>query len=242
MLPVLAALAPAVGSALGGYFNSRASEENAERNIAMQREFAQQGIRWKVADAKAAGIHPLAALGAQTHSFAPVSVGGSSMGNALASMGQGVGRAISATQTQDERTATTNTMAQQLQLDNMSLQNQILASKLRLMNQPSSVNPPLPGGYPATETPIDPKIDPQNRVILNNTEIRGNPGWSPASTIQDQYGEWGENVYSIPKSIVDAWHHFVTTSPEAAANWAVQERYRRARREGYPIGGRHWRE
>lgn len=39
--------------------------------IALQREFAQQGIRWRVEDAKAAGIHPLAAVGASGASYSP---------------------------------------------------------------------------------------------------------------------------------------------------------------------------
>lgn len=45
--------------------------ETKRANIAnekLQREFAQQGIQWKVQDAKHAGIHPLAALGAVTPS------------------------------------------------------------------------------------------------------------------------------------------------------------------------------
>ena len=52
----------AVGSLIGGNIASN----NANKQYEMQKEFAQNGIRWKVADAKAAGIHPLAALGAQT--------------------------------------------------------------------------------------------------------------------------------------------------------------------------------
>jgi hypothetical protein len=47
---------------------------NAE-NIEMQKDFAQHGISWRVKDAKEAGLHPLAALGAQTTSFSPSSVG-----------------------------------------------------------------------------------------------------------------------------------------------------------------------
>lgn len=45
------------------------------KNIALQKEFARSGIQWKVRDAIKAGIHPLAALGAQTISFAPQAVG-----------------------------------------------------------------------------------------------------------------------------------------------------------------------
>lgn len=44
-----------------------------KENIELQREFAQHGISWKVDDAISAGIHPLAALGADTMSFTPSS-------------------------------------------------------------------------------------------------------------------------------------------------------------------------
>lgn len=43
-----------------------------QEDIALQREFAQNGIRWRVDDAKAAGLHPLAALGASSASYSPV--------------------------------------------------------------------------------------------------------------------------------------------------------------------------
>lgn len=102
--PAIAAAGISAGaSLLGGALSSHSSRSAARRNEAAQREFAQQGIRWKVADAKAAGIHPLYALGASTHSFTPSHVGDTSMGSGLAAAGQDIGRAITATQTQEER-------------------------------------------------------------------------------------------------------------------------------------------
>lgn len=50
----------------------RQNIENARSQIALQREFAQNSIQWRVADAKKAGIHPLAALGAQGTSYTPM--------------------------------------------------------------------------------------------------------------------------------------------------------------------------
>lgn len=58
-----------------------------DANYNAQKEFAQMGIRWKVADAKAAGIHPLYALGANTVSFSPSYIEGGT-DNALSRMGQ----------------------------------------------------------------------------------------------------------------------------------------------------------
>lgn len=51
---------------------NEANERIAEQNRQMQREFAQNSIQWKVNDAKAAGLHPLSAIGAQGTSYTPV--------------------------------------------------------------------------------------------------------------------------------------------------------------------------
>lgn len=130
---------------------ARASQEAMnERNIALQKEFAQSGIQWKVEDAKKAGIHPIYALGGSTSSFTPVSANfaaDTSMPNALAAAGQDIGRAVNATRTQSQRgdafTRTTNA----LQLERMSLENEVLrteiASKTGRLRQNN--NPPFPG-------------------------------------------------------------------------------------------------
>lgn len=93
---------------------ARASARSAERqqgqNIQSQEDFAKHGIQWKVADAKAAGLHPLYALGANTASFAPNPVvpddgGYGAAGQALSQMGQNVQRAQLATATPLQRMA-----------------------------------------------------------------------------------------------------------------------------------------
>lgn len=92
-----------LGNLVGGLINKDASRKAAGINRDMQRDFAQKGVRWKVEDAKAAGIHPLYALGASTHSFTPSFVGDQSLGNAVADMGQDISRAMHATRTEEER-------------------------------------------------------------------------------------------------------------------------------------------
>lgn len=139
-------------SLLGGFLNRSAAKDaaaqqqaNFDRNIQMQQDFAQQGIRWKVADAKAAGIHPLFALGSSGASFSPVAstVGAdTSMGTAMANAGQDLGRAINSTRTQSERVTAVSEAAQKLSLDKMSLENQLLASQIAKINQ--SMTPSFP--------------------------------------------------------------------------------------------------
>lgn len=109
---VTPAIIGAAGSLLGGLTGQAAQDRQAEanvhmaaKNMAMQREFAQHGIRWKVEDAKKAGLHPLAALGSQTQSFSPVSIGdtGRNAGIDWSRMGQDISRAMLAQKTEQER-------------------------------------------------------------------------------------------------------------------------------------------
>lgn len=77
----------------GAAISNRANKGQAAQQAALQKEFAQYGIRWRVEDAKAAGLHPLYALGAQVPSYTPVSYS-DSMGSALAASGQALSGAI----------------------------------------------------------------------------------------------------------------------------------------------------
>lgn len=104
------------------------------------------GVQWKAADARAAGLHPLYAMGGQTHSFNPVSVGAvpdHSGGQLIASlsdrMGQNVSRAINATSDQAQR----QERMMDLQLQNQELQNAFLSSQIANLNQAGG-NPALP--------------------------------------------------------------------------------------------------
>nr|CAI9750324.1 minor tail protein [Cressdnaviricota sp.] len=99
----------AIGSFIGGNQSSNNAQALANMNYQAQKEFAQNGIRWRVADAEAAGIHPLYALGASTNSYSPVSSYGGDNGisDAFAQLGngfsQGFDRAAQAKMTKEER-------------------------------------------------------------------------------------------------------------------------------------------
>lgn len=150
MLPILGLGAGVGGSIIGGLINKSSADADrkqqlalAKQNIKLQKQFAQQGIRWKVADARAAGVHPLYALGANTTSFSPISVGtqtDTSMGDAMASVGQDISRAMQAASTREERL---NDIGTKLQLENQSLQNELLRSQIARMNS-AQIGPALP--------------------------------------------------------------------------------------------------
>lgn len=158
-----AAAIGAGASLLGGMMGSKSAKDAAEdqmmaneANAALQREFAQNGISWKVNDAKRAGIHPLFALGAQTVAANPSYIGApadNSMGAAVANMGQDVSRAIHATRTSDQRMEALG----DLQIENQALQNDLLRSQIARLN--GQVGPPIPignnSGQLVNEVPLE---------------------------------------------------------------------------------------
>jgi len=179
--------APLIGDIIGASEEQeqRASDRNQrdqeqQRNYDMQVEFAKNGIRWKAEDAKAAGLHPLAALGTNTVSFQPSFVGdsgsgGSPWGDVARNLGQNIGRAVAATQTQDERIAT------QLRLENMQLQNELLKSQITSINKPN--NPPLPVGGSANFVPGQGDsgmlVKPSERTASQEGRPAQEAGWRP---------------------------------------------------------------
>ena len=78
------ALVGAAGNILGGLLG--------KKKQSVDYTHLQKGIQWKVADAKAAGIHPLYALGAQVGSPTVTTETGSSIGNAVSSAATGYAR------------------------------------------------------------------------------------------------------------------------------------------------------
>lgn len=130
--------------------NAANAEINAQ-NIALQKEFAQSGIQWRTDDARAAGISPLAALGAQTMSFSPQSVGMvpgqvspvDGMADGLANFGQDVSRGLEAARSHQERASAVAKTMQDLQLQRAGLENQLLATQIAKIRG-AAVGPAMP--------------------------------------------------------------------------------------------------
>lgn len=139
-----------------------------QKNMAMQQEFAQNGLAWKVQDARNAGIHPLYALGSPGVSAAPIQISGSGSpasggfsptgyspvsagapgvpsfdnpGRAFADMGQDISRAVRATMNREQRVQHTKTA---LELERDQLQNDLLKSQIA--RNMAALNPPMPSG------------------------------------------------------------------------------------------------
>lgn len=193
------AIAKVVGGILdaGGARSRQQSAENiAAQNMQLQKDFAQMGVRWRVEDAKEAGIHPLAALGAQLTSFSPVQLGdtgstnwsSSLSGLGLDKMGQNTDRAERATQSSLQRDAR---VASKLELEGKSLDNEFkrmgLASAAQRIE--ANKNPPLPLGDKDFVVPEKTKPEERQPLMLEGTRIKTSPGTSPGNAWEDQLGD-----------------------------------------------------
>lgn len=225
---MLSALIGAGTSILGGILGNKSADKAAKRaeqqrhrEYLQQKEFAQSGIQWKAKDAKKAGIHPLYALGANTVSYSPQSIGdtGGSDFSFLANAGQNIGRAIDATRSTPAKATALATTAAEIQLEGLRLDNDLkrtqLASAMSTVYQtglppglPSSTQRPAVNGLPGQgNTPqiegpgikLEKTISPANASAGNQeyAEIpevqftRTPTGWAPA--MPQQLSEAYEN-------------------------------------------------
>lgn len=190
MLPFGGAFLPLIASGIGKAVDFFTGQKQQESNTALQREFAQNSIQWKVEDAKKAGLHPLYALGANTTSFQP-SLVGSNFGD----MGQDVSRAVEQISSEGGRAG--NKVADALQLENMGLQNDLLRSQIARLNQGGQVAPPMPSPGQTVDVTLPPEANRSIPPIYVDGKLYlpGRPGTSSSETIESAYGDSIQEAY-----------------------------------------------
>lgn len=215
----------AAASIFGGLLNKSSNDKTNSANLAfqreqlarqeaLQREFAQSGIQWKVQDAQKAGIHPLYALGANTVSYAPSTVGNplvadTSLGSGVASAGQDISRALTATRTGEQRADAFTKTAQALTIQKMGLENDLLASQVAKMR--GQVGPPLPAltdsDFVGTGRSPIPRPDPRGPAMValdagpfGKSYVRVRPGEATQDDLEKHLGEPAD-VYGWAKLI-----------------------------------------
>jgi hypothetical protein len=170
---------------------NKIAQQNANRNFQTQREFAQNAISWRAADAKRAGIHPIFAMGSSPINFSPVSVGVSGrnpMADSLSSMGQDVSRAGMVNQSRRGRGQMMNAVLDKLGVERAGLQNELLRSQIKAVNMKvnqSQLPPPrvesisqqiIPGQADA------PHMDPG--IVTDVGHARTKTGYAPVPSEQ----------------------------------------------------------
>lgn len=203
---MLGALISAGASLLGGVLGRKDAQKREDRNLArqeaLQREFAQNGIQWRAEDARKAGISPIYAMGAPTTSYSPISVGGGDGGLAgsISQAGSDIGRAIDATRSTTERVDAFTGTLRRLQLEGLSLDNDVkraeLLSKMQTVKQAGSgpgmpsdlAEPFIPGtsvfpewAKPANRLAYASEGKPESEYGLspNVKWYRSKTGWQP---------------------------------------------------------------
>lgn len=202
------AIGGAIGGALGliGAGQSQASAERLNQlNYEHQKEFAQNGIRWKVADAKAAGLHPLAALGASTASYSPSAVIGDSPDYSfLKDMGQGIDRAMDAKATQRERAEREqkeNALFNE-ELKGKQLQNQETETRIQSMKWDMAMELARNAAQSARtqqQVPAMPSLAPDGSLMpgQSNATSPGGIESKPAEIVVNEPGRRGQERGSI---------------------------------------------
>lgn len=136
---IAAALIGGGATLIGGAIANRNARRQAAQQEQLQREFAQNSIQWKTADAKAAGLHPLYAMGAASTPYSPITYS-DSMGPALASAGQSVARGYQAAYNQSNKNREYNksisdsSFMRRMAQDQMILEQQKLKAEINFVN------------------------------------------------------------------------------------------------------------
>lgn len=179
------------GSILGAGINAAVQADINKKNYEMQKEFAQNSLQWKVEDAKKAGLHPLAAVGAQGYSANPSFVG-SNVGEGIASFGSKLGGAIQA----DARLrAKDDAEMRKLQLENQQLQNDLLRKQVQSKTTRDVVDEILPKATRGTDaipnaTPTKPAQLLQMPNADRNSLAKPDPTKQPSKALAVDANDW----------------------------------------------------
>lgn len=184
MLGFLGGLAGSAANLIGGLFGQSNQEKINQQNLAAAQYQATHAIQERVADARAAGINPLAALGSSFQPTPGVAVGSDALPAAMGNMGQNLSRAASAFQDSQSREQKLKEDLLQAQIDqtNATTAGEMLRnSKMAAVAAPGSpppmpVNVPLPRSAPhsADTLPLfqDYRDRLGNRVTLFDPEAQ----------------------------------------------------------------------
>lgn len=185
---------PIVGDLIGA-----AAQRNANReNRLMQEKFASHGVRMRVEDAKAAGVHPLFALGASVPSFSP----SAQPIFDSASLGQNIARAATQFSTEERELRSAQLEAVRAGTARDYAQAAAFASEAKRAQQEQNVSLPVAQSFPVIGHPdVDSRtvIDGQT-VQLGGTHFRelGPPPGRVPSYLNPEGPRFAFRQWSVP--------------------------------------------
>lgn len=195
-----------LGSALSDRSTDRAMDRSAaERTLDrdFQREYAQHGIRWRINDGRAAGLHPLIAAGVQPTPYSPVGDGGtvtgSAKGDGIRAAGAMLAESLARSGREKAETRLLNAQAD-------IYEQQGHDSQLARMKQ-LQVNDVVQDGYHDVNNPKR-----TTKLKFAGIPISTAPFSSDAQTFEDRYGEAGGAVLglgNIPADVLQSLYELV---------------------------------
>lgn len=141
MDPLLGGVVGAGANLVGGIYGQRNQAAINTANINAAQNAAMYGIEWRVADAKRAGINPLAALGSNFSPGPATAVGSNALGAGVGAAGQDIARAFQAYGDKLSKSAELDNQLKQSQIDqiNATTAGEMLRnSKMATMSQPGT--------------------------------------------------------------------------------------------------------
>lgn len=219
-----------LGSRSAAKKQNQATAEANKANRDMQYDFAQNSLQWKTQDAKKAGLHPLAALGAQGYSPTIGSMPESAQAD-YSTAASNIGNAISNSQARKQA-------QQQLNMEN-SRNNMVAYAQVRkemaqaklYEAQAGDITQQQLGASALARTGQD-----QNRdlsLVMPGGTIQGNPKHTPTSVVEDEYGGIASEIYGLNRVLGEAGQWLGSTAAKSRLNPNVYRKGKRLTRRGY---------
>ena len=206
---MLGALLGGVSNIIGGLFGQSAAQRESDR----QYDLARNSVSYRVEDAKRAGISPIYALGAPTLSSS-FQVG--DLGNSISSAGQNIGRAIDAQMSQPQRDAAFENSVKQLSLQKAGLENELLASQIRLINQPGH-----PPGLPVSGTLGGSNGPDFTAPMIGGQRANIDKNQSDAQVAENRWGNIVGDLFGIANVLGDARNAWYSSAAYKRLNSAM---------------------
>lgn len=198
------ALAGLAGSIIGGLFAKNEGDENRD----LQQYYMDNATQIRAADARKAGIHPLAALGLNAPSYQPVQTDtGSIIGNGIGNFGNSVERSgglggVLATQ---QKVAESEVRKNDAEASLIRAQSRTLIERARAQATGTTVGGvlPNPGSLPVEAV----KPTQQTHLNVAGKQWEAHPGWTDTNAVEQRYGdsEIGAMVHGAGTLGADYW-------------------------------------
>lgn len=189
----------------------------SSQNLQFQKELAKNGVRWRVEDAVAAGLHPLVGAGINPASASPVTYMPGSVdqrrdiGEGISRMGQGIARSQLAKATEDERLLN-HAQIEKLKADADMSRAAAAESLARIKNMGLPPPTPVPDKYKAYKLPD------------GSTEMALSPDYS-ASIMSDPLSMWATSVkkaFGGPDTL-PFWHAISRSGKSLMRPWRLNK-------------------